>query len=58
MRSDIAANTAQLNGVNAFDYLVALLRHPAQSAANPVEWMRRTYRATLERLGAGPDQPL
>jgi hypothetical protein len=50
-------HTAELNGVNAFDYLVALLRHPAQIAASPAEWMPWTYRRTLERLGGGPDPP-
>jgi transposase len=50
-------HTAELNGVNAFDYLVALLRHPAQIAASPAEWMPWNYRTTLERLGGGPDPP-
>jgi transposase len=50
-------HTAELNGVNAFDYLVALLRHPAQIAASPGEWMPWNYRMTLERLGGGPDPP-
>jgi transposase len=50
-------HTAELNGENAFDYLVALLRHPAQIAASPGEWMPWNYRTTLERLGAGPDPP-
>jgi hypothetical protein len=49
--------TAELNGVNAFDYLVALLRHPAQIATSPGEWMPWNYRMTLERLGGGPDPP-
>ena len=50
-------HTAELNEVNAFDYLVALLHHPAQIAASPAEWMPWTYRMTLERLGGGPDPP-
>jgi transposase len=50
-------HTAELNGENAFDYLVALLRHPAQIAANPAEWMPWNYRMTLQRLSAGPDPP-
>jgi transposase len=50
-------HTAELNGVNAFDYLIALLRHPAQIAASPGEWMPWNYRMTLERLGGGPDPP-
>jgi len=50
-------HTAELNGVNAFDYMVALLRHPRQIAARPQEWLPWNYRATLERLGSGPDPP-
>jgi transposase len=50
-------HTAELNGVNAFDYLVELLRHAAQIAENPGEWMPWNYRTTLERLGGGPDPP-
>lgn len=50
-------HTAELNGENAFDYLVALLRHPVQIGASPGEWMPWSYRATLQRLGAGPDPP-
>ena len=50
-------HTAELNDVNAFDYMVALLRHPRQIAEHPGEWMPWNYRATLERLGAGPDPP-
>jgi len=50
-------HTAELNGVNAFDYLVALLRHPKEIAERPGEWMPWTYRATLARLGGGPDPP-
>ena len=50
-------HTAELNGENAFDYLVALLRHPVQIAANPAEWMPWNFRMTLQRLSAGPDPP-
>jgi hypothetical protein len=50
-------DTAELNGENAFDYLVALLRHPAQIAANPAEWMPWNFRMTLQRISAGPDPP-
>jgi hypothetical protein len=50
-------HTAELNGVNAFDYLVALLRHPIEVAASPGEWMPWNYRTTLERLNQGPDPP-
>jgi transposase len=51
-------HTAELSRADPFDYLVMLLRHPAQIAAHPEEWMPWTYRATLERLRAGPDPPM
>jgi transposase len=50
-------HTAELNGMNAFDYLLELLRHPAQIAENPGEWMPWNYRTTLERSRMGPDPP-
>jgi len=50
-------HTAELNEVNAFDYLVALLRYREQVAANPGAWMPWTYQMTLARLSAGPDPP-
>lgn len=48
--------TAELNDVPAFDYLVAMLRHPAQVKSAPADWMPWTWRATLERMhpSAGP----
>lgn len=50
-------HTAELNGINAFDYLVAVLRHPKESAACPTDWMPWTYQATLTRLRGGADPP-
>ena len=49
--------TAELNGVNPFEYLTALLRHPLELAERPGEWMPWNYQTTLERLSAGPDPP-
>ncbi len=46
-------HTCDLNGVNSFDYLVELLRHPKELAANPCEWMPWNYRDTLARGGEG-----
>jgi transposase len=40
-------HTCQLNGVNSFDYLVELMRHAAQVAANPREWMPWCYKVNL-----------
>ena len=42
-------HTCELNKVNPFDYLTDLLRHPAQLAVRPAEWMPWNYRETLER---------
>lgn len=50
-------HTAELNGVNVFEYLVAALRHRKQSAACPADWMPWTYQSTLARLARGPDPP-
>jgi transposase len=47
-------HTAELNGECAFDYLVALLRHPEELAEEPVGWMPWTFRDSLARLAAGP----
>ena len=42
-------HTCDLNGVNAFDYLVELLRHPKELTANPSEWMPWNYCDTQAR---------
>jgi hypothetical protein len=42
---------AELNGISAFDYLVALQRHHDEVAASPSEWMPWSYHAALARLG-------
>ena len=39
--------SAMLAGVNPFDYLTELQRHPAQVAATPADWLPWNYRATL-----------
>jgi transposase len=49
-------HTAELNGVEAFDYLVTLLKHPEQIAESPGDWMPWNYRQTLARL-AQPTAP-
>lgn len=43
-------HTAELEGINAFDYLVAAQRHSAQVEANPGQWMPWNYRETLANL--------
>ena len=42
--------TADLNGANAFDYLVQLQRYASQVALAPDNWMPWNYQATIERL--------
>jgi len=37
-------HTCELNKVNPFDYLTELLRHPAEVAVRPAEWMPWNYR--------------
>lgn len=44
-------HTCELNGVNAFDYLTELQRHPAELKANPSYWMPWNY---TEQLQASP----
>lgn len=42
--------SAEINGADPFDYLVALLRHADQSAESPGDWMPWNYRSAVERL--------
>jgi transposase len=37
-------HTCELNKINPFDYLTELLRHPAEVAVRPAEWMPWNYR--------------
>lgn len=41
-------HTAELNGADSFNYLVELLRHARDVAANPAVWMPWNYRDALE----------
>jgi hypothetical protein len=41
--------TAELHDENPFEYLVALLTHPAEVAADPSAWLPWTFRSTLAR---------
>ena len=50
-------HTAELNKVEPFDYLVALLRHHREVDKTPADWMPWNYRDTLARLRAGADPP-
>lgn len=42
-------HTAELRGVNPFEYLTAVLRNEKAVAASPADWMPWTYRDTLAR---------
>jgi transposase len=50
-------HTAELNGVSAYEYLVAVLRNAAPSAANPQAWMPWNYAGQRAEHAAGPDPP-
>jgi hypothetical protein len=41
--------TAELHDENPYEYLVALLAHPADVAADPAAWLPWTFRASLAR---------
>jgi transposase len=43
-------HSAELNGANPFDYLVALLRNHAFVEENPEEWMPWNYQETLTEI--------
>ena len=48
-------HTCELEGVNAFDYLLQLQRHAAALKETPGAWMPWTYRETLPPPGAAID---
>jgi hypothetical protein len=50
-------HTAELNEVSAYEYLVAVLRNAAASAANPQGWMPWNYAGQRPEHAAGPDPP-
>jgi hypothetical protein len=50
--------TAELNGIDPFDYLVSLLRYQKQVASNPAEWMPWNYQQTMTRLTLRQANPL
>ena len=47
-------HTCELNSVNAFEYLIALQKHPVQVRQAPSAWMPWNYRDALAR---GPTDP-
>lgn len=50
-------HTAELNGADPFGYLVELLRHPREVAANPAAWMPWNYRAALASCAPATGPP-
>lgn len=47
-------HTCELNKVNPFDYLVAVLKNSAEAARSPAEWMPWNYQETVAQLdGSG-----
>jgi hypothetical protein len=44
-------HTCELNGVNPFEYLIALQKHAEELAKNPADWMPWNYRETLQQSG-------
>ena len=46
-------HTAELNGQNPFDYLVALQRNHDQVSADPSAWMPWNYLEAMSRLAGG-----
>ncbi len=47
-------HSAEMNGENPFEYLVALQKHHEEVAPNPADWMPWNYRDTLARLAERP----
>jgi len=45
-------HTCELNKVNPFDYLTALLRHPAELSVCPADWMPWNYRLDATAVAA------
>jgi len=50
-------HSAELNAVQPFDYLTALLRHHQEVEDAPAAWMPWNYAASIARLGEGRPSP-
>lgn len=46
-------HTCQLNGINPFDYLMALEKHSAQVRQQPTGWLPWSYQQTMAELDTG-----
>ena len=49
-----AIHTCELNGINAFEYLVELQRHADALKEAPDAWLPWTYRETLQKIAVAP----
>ena len=43
-------HTCELEGINPFDYMLTLAKHPNEIAMNPDQWMPWNYKLTLEKI--------
>ncbi len=50
-------HTSELEGINVFDYLVALQRHPDEVAEHPADWMPWNYAETMADATTAPQPP-
>ena len=50
-------HTAELAGVNVFDYLLVLFRHPREVAAGPQKWLPWNFEETLAGLASSTGPP-
>ena len=48
-------HTCELNGVNPFEYLIALQKHAEELAKNPPAWMPWNYSESLQQPGTSQD---
>jgi hypothetical protein len=49
-------HTAELQGVNVFEYLLAIMRHPDAVAKNPGQWLPWNYTETVACLTSSIEQ--
>jgi len=48
-------HTGELEGINVFEYLVAILEHPADVEESPEDWLPWNYKQTLAEIAAITD---
>jgi len=50
-------HTAELNHIEPFEYLAAMLRNPKEIARSPADWMPWNYQETMKRLPSATSPP-